>query len=142
MTYAISRAPVLRKTVRMQTVRKEDMMNNFEYTVMKMFWKAGSVLHISGKKSISKWFRRNGMKIGDNCTICCNILPSEPYLVTIGNNVTISAPVQLLTHDNSIIKSSSPIQLISGKHPSLHTLIITSPGNGIFHLKLMLSLRP
>ena len=106
MTYAISRAPVLRKTVRMQTVWKEDMMKNFEYTVMKMFWKAGSVLHISGKKSISKWFRRNGMKIGDNCTICCNILPSEPYLVTIGNNVTISAPVQLLTHDNSIIKMS------------------------------------
>lgn len=27
-------------------------------------------------------------------------------MVTIGNNVTISAPVQLLTHDNSIIKMS------------------------------------
>lgn len=54
----------------------------------------------------TKWFRHHGMTVGNNCTICCNILPSEPYLVSIGNNVTISAPVQLLTHDNSIIKMS------------------------------------
>ena len=46
------------------------------------------------------------MNVGNDRTICCNILPSEPYLVEKGNNVTISAPVQLLPHDNSIIKLS------------------------------------
>ena len=73
---------------------------------MKLFGKVVSIFGVSRKKLTSKWFRHYGMKIGDNCTICCNILTSEPYLVAIGNNVTISAPVQLLTHDNSIIKLS------------------------------------
>lgn len=81
-------------------------MKNFEYTFMKSFGKVISIFGISKKKLITKWFRYHGMAIGENCTICCNILPSEPYLVAIGNNVTISAPVQLLIHDNSIIKMS------------------------------------
>ena len=81
-------------------------MKNIEYTFMKSFGKVVSIFGVSKKKLTTKWFRHYGMTVGDNCTICCNILPSEPYLVTIGNNVTISAPVQLLTHDNSIIKIS------------------------------------
>lgn len=81
-------------------------MKNIEYMFMKMFGKAVSFLGINKKELAVKWFRHHGMIIGENCTICCNILPSEPYLVFIGNNVTVSAPVQLLTHDNSIIKMS------------------------------------
>ena len=81
-------------------------MKNLEYAIMKAFGKVVSIFGISRKKLTTKWFRHHGMDIGDNCTICCNILPSEPYLVSIGNNVTVSAPVQLLTHDNSIIKLS------------------------------------
>lgn len=81
-------------------------MKNFEYVLVKLFGKMISVFGVSRKKLMSKWFRHYGMKVGDNCTICCNIMPSEPYLITIGDNVTISAPVQLLTHDNSIIKLS------------------------------------
>lgn len=81
-------------------------MKNFQYTLLQFFGKIITVFGFSRKKINVKWFKRNGMKIGENCTICCNILPSEPYLVTIGDNVTISAPVQLLTHDNSIIKLS------------------------------------
>lgn len=81
-------------------------MRDFEYKLIKAFGKAVSVFGVSKKKITAKWLRHHGMSIGDNCTICCNILPSEPYLVSIGNNVTISAPVQLLTHDNSIIKLS------------------------------------
>lgn len=84
-------------------------MKNFEYMLVKSFGKVISLFGVSKKKLITKWFRRNGMKIGENCTICCNILPSEPYLVSIGNNVTISAPVQLLTHDNSIIKMAEGV---------------------------------
>lgn len=81
-------------------------MKNIEYTLMKSFSKIASLFGVSRKKLTTRWFRRQGMNIGERCTICCNILPSEPYLVTIGNDVTISAPVQLLTHDNSIIKLS------------------------------------
>lgn len=44
------------------------------------------------------------MTIGDNCHIYTNILPTEPFLVAIGDNVTISSDVVFVTHDNSIIK--------------------------------------
>ena len=42
------------------------------------------------------------MVIGDNCCIYSDISTPESYLVSIGNNVTVSNDVQLLTHDNSI----------------------------------------
>lgn len=79
-------------------------MKDIEYKFVKSFGKIISLFGVSKKKWINRWFRKHGMKIGEKCTICCNILPSEPYLVTLGDNVTISSPVQLLTHDNSIIK--------------------------------------
>lgn len=82
-------------------------MKNLEYALVQVVGKALSLIGISRKKVTVNWLRRNGMNVGENCTICCNILPSEPYLVSIGNNVTISSPVQLLTHDNSIIKLSN-----------------------------------
>lgn len=56
------------------------------------------------KDILPKWFRSHGVKIGDGCCIYSNILSSEPYLISIGNNVTISNNVQLITHDNSIDK--------------------------------------
>ncbi|KJS71090.1 MAG: hypothetical protein JL56_15700 [Desulfotomaculum sp. BICA1-6] len=56
------------------------------------------------KEIINNFFRKCGVKIGKNATICCNMLSSEPYLINIGDNVTISNDVQIITHDNSIIK--------------------------------------
>ena len=53
---------------------------------------------------ISAYFRREGMKVGKNCHIYSNIVTSESYLIEIGDNVTISNGVQLITHDNSICK--------------------------------------
>ncbi len=44
------------------------------------------------------------MKVGKGCNICCNIMNTEPYLVSIGDNVTISGGVLFTTHDNSISK--------------------------------------
>ncbi len=61
---------------------------------------------IKQKEYINNWFRLKGIMIGDNCSIFSNIVSSEPYLITIGNNVTISNDVQFITHDNSIIKVS------------------------------------
>lgn len=68
-----------------------------------MFYKALSKL--TGKKEVlNNYFRKSGMKIGKNCTICCNIMTEEPELVSIGDNVTISVNVKFVTHDNSFAK--------------------------------------
>lgn len=56
------------------------------------------------KETIIKFFRNEGIKVGRGCNICCNILTPEPFLITIGNNVTISSEVLFVTHDNSIMK--------------------------------------
>lgn len=42
--------------------------------------------------------------VGDNCNIYSDLITGEPYLISIGNNVTISNNVQFITHDNSICK--------------------------------------
>lgn len=53
---------------------------------------------------IIKFFRSKGIKIGEECNIYSDIVTSEPELITIGNNVTISNDVQFITHDNSVSK--------------------------------------
>ncbi|WP_295231679.1 DapH/DapD/GlmU-related protein [uncultured Chryseobacterium sp.] len=42
-----------------------------------------------------------GVKVGDNCRIYSTGYGSEPWLISIGNKVTISSSVILLTHDGS-----------------------------------------
>lgn len=75
-----------------------------KYIIIKIMNK---LLQRDGKKSCEKinaYFRRQGVEIGSDCRIYSNILSSEPYLIKIGSNVTISNDVQFLTHDNAIIK--------------------------------------
>jgi acetyltransferase-like isoleucine patch superfamily enzyme len=55
-----------------------------------------------GKEMTSKYYRSFGMKIGEGCNICSFLYTNEQYLVSIGNNVTISYDVKFLTHDASI----------------------------------------
>ena len=50
------------------------------------------------------FLRKRGVNIGDNPHIYSDITTTESYLITIGNNVTISNGVQLITHDNSVCK--------------------------------------
>lgn len=43
------------------------------------------------------------MKIGEGCEIYSTAnFSSEPYLITIGNNVRINANVQFITHDGGV----------------------------------------
>ena len=42
-----------------------------------------------------------GVKIGKNCRIYVRDFGSEPWLIKIGNNVTITSGVKILTHDGS-----------------------------------------
>jgi len=46
--------------------------------------------------------RAAGAKVGEGCRIYINDFGSEPFLITIGNNVTITAGVKLITHDGSL----------------------------------------
>ena len=51
-----------------------------------------------------KEYQQAGMKIGGGCRIFSILTTAELYLIEIGNNVTISTNVSLITHDNSAIK--------------------------------------
>jgi acetyltransferase-like isoleucine patch superfamily enzyme len=42
-----------------------------------------------------------GVKVGENCRIYTNEFGSEPFLISIGNNVTITAGVRFLNHDGA-----------------------------------------
>ncbi len=49
--------------------------------------------------TIAEYLRKKGARIGDNCCICIRDLGSEPFLIKIGNNVSISSGVGLVTHN-------------------------------------------
>ena len=42
-----------------------------------------------------------GISVGDNCRIYTKLFGTEPWLISIGNNVTITRGVIFLTHDGS-----------------------------------------
>lgn len=86
-------------------------MKNIRYFFVKTLYKISG----NNKEVISSYFRRAGMKIGKGCNICSNIMTTEPYLVEIGDQVTISGDVKLVTHDNSISKLNIGGKDIFGK---------------------------
>ena len=67
------------------------------------------------KYSMLDFCRKKGMKVGENPRIFCDIYTPECYLIEIGDNVTISTSVQLITHDASIAKAMEGVTDIFGK---------------------------
>lgn len=53
-------------------------------------------------ETINVYFRKCGIFIGTNTHIFSDISGGEGYLISIGNNVTISNNVSLITHDASV----------------------------------------
>ena len=53
----------------------------------------------------AKWLKNKKIfgKIGEHCYYAPNILPPEPFLIQIHNNVVISANVRLITHSGYIV---------------------------------------
>ena len=51
--------------------------------------------------TIAKYFRKQGAQIGKGCSIITYSLGDEPYLVKIGNHVTIAGGVVFATHDGA-----------------------------------------
>ncbi len=45
--------------------------------------------------------RYRGVTVGNNCRIYIRQFGTEPFLITIGNRVTITSGVQIITHDGS-----------------------------------------
>ncbi|EJL6424275.1 acyltransferase [Vibrio cholerae] len=56
------------------------------------------LIKLLGKVSYA---RKLGVKIGENCRIYISYWGTEPELISVGNNVTITSDVTLLTHDGS-----------------------------------------
>ena len=56
------------------------------------------ILYFKGKIAYA---RHLGVKIGDNCRIYTIHFGSEPFLISIGNNVTVTSGVKFITHDGS-----------------------------------------
>lgn len=73
---------------------------NFAFLMARVKRKLGA------SEAIIKYYRKTGMQIGENCKIYSDINTTENYLVHIGDDVTVSTGVKLITHDNSVIKFS------------------------------------
>ena len=52
--------------------------------------------------SANKYAEIVGVKMGKNCKLRTKYFGSEPYLITLGNNVGTSGNVQFITHDGSV----------------------------------------
>jgi acetyltransferase-like isoleucine patch superfamily enzyme len=52
-------------------------------------------------KSGVSYARYKGVKVGSNCRIYTHLFGSEPWLISVGNKVTVTSGVTFLTHDGS-----------------------------------------
>lgn len=61
------------------------------------------LFNVVHKRSVAKHLRYLGVRIGSNCSFNnrVNEFGSEPWLIEIGDNVTIAGGVVFLTHDGS-----------------------------------------
>jgi len=72
---------------------------------------------LKGRKReiLTNFYRKKGITLGDNCAIFSAIVTPEPYLLFIGDNVTIAPGVRLITHDNSVSKVLPNVTDVFGK---------------------------
>lgn len=85
------------------------------------------------EEALYNYYRSFGISIGEGCHIYSRPLTPEPYLIKIGNNVTISTHVTFLTHDNSISKIDSNYSdlfgsIIIGNNTFIGSGVIILPG--------------
>lgn len=69
--------------------------------------------------------RENGVIIGENCRLLGATFGSEPWMVSVGNNVTLTSGVKILTHDGST-------WLIRDEKGRRYLFRKTSIGNNVF----------
>lgn len=64
---------------------------------MKFLFKAFYVLLFGN----IRWAKKCGVTFGKNCSLLTTNWGTEPFLIKLGDNVTITSGVRLLTHDGS-----------------------------------------
>ena len=80
------------------------------------------------KKKPIKFARYIGVTIGEHCRLIhptFGTFGSEPYLVKVGNDVTIAKGVQFITHDGSL-------ELFRKKEPLVELFSPINIGNNVF----------
>jgi len=56
----------------------------------------------AGSRTRIRYWRRQGIKIGEQCLINNVSFSTEPYLIEIGDHVAIAAGTDFITHDGAI----------------------------------------
>lgn len=82
--------------------------------------------------SAEQYARRQGVSIGKNCLIATRNWGTEPYLITIGDNVQITSNVAFFTHGGShVLRQIDPkfdmfgkIKVYDGAYIGAHSLIM------------------
>ena len=62
----------------------------------------GAIFRFGNKNTRARIARNWGVDIGENCNLLTMGFGSEPYLISIGNQCTISSGVKFVTHDGGI----------------------------------------
>lgn len=68
-------------------------------------WRKGVLMLRRAMSNDQQWIeylRSLGMRIGSECRILDRDIPNEPFLIRVGNHVTITGGVRLITHDGAI----------------------------------------
>lgn len=93
-------------------------------------------LMLATREGYIKILRRNGVKIGEGCYVEKNaIFGSEPYLITLGNDVRITSGVIFITHDGGLwpLRKKGicpegdmfgPIEIKEGTHVGINSIIM------------------
>jgi acetyltransferase-like isoleucine patch superfamily enzyme len=83
--------------------------------------------------TIAEHFRAQGAQIGNDCRILVRDFGSEPFLVRIGNHVTIAPQVVFVTHDGGTwvfteqqpsLQKFSPIEILDNCFIGIHAVIM------------------
>ena len=75
-----------------------------------------------------RWARSQGVRIGDDCRLIDlrrGTFGSEPFLVTLGNHVTVTAGVRFITHDGGV-------WVFRQKYPDVDLLGPITVGSNVF----------
>ena len=78
-----------------------DAMNKISRIIKRVIQKINRTSELSkyNNFTIAEYFRKQGAQVGESCSIYPTSLGTEPYLVKIGNHVTIATGVEFITHD-------------------------------------------
>ena len=95
------------------------MLNNI-YRIFKRLYK----LSLSDKELLTREIKA-GLKIGKDCRIYSMQFGSEPYLVSIGDHVTISNDVQFITHDGAV-------WVFRNQEPNIELVLPIQVGDNVF----------